>query len=341
MLRSFLWTGRRCAVLSRKSSRQTGCFYFATDGKCTDDKFEWMDNALSTLEVREQDVERVQLDDHYWAEFAETGSIEPTDHVLKKLERIPPADSICEISEEFVHDFLQLEGEDISDIIDTSNCESTDENMKKVPDSFIDEVFGREGLESLFRPADFHADNSSTAKTASSVHSWRSPAKKPRESRTACDYNVTFPRVTPKMRDARHARTQVSKFAASTLNSTKPSFDKRNMQKESEMGRIVEEVLATRYSEWNKCGASVLQVALSPNSHDLTVYYQAPNNVLRTMQWKKLLKRITANIRSAISKRQPRYTPKVHFQCGSTKTHESDNLDDLLELIARERESIR
>lgn len=335
-----LRTGRRFADVARKSKWCPTCCYLTTDRKLpNDDKFGWMDDALSNLEVRKQDSKRLLLDDSDWAKFAEDGFIEPTEEILQKLNRTAPSsDSECDISEQFVREFLEIESEDLRELVYTSDSESVEEKkLQDLSDTLINEFRNSAELESLHSSDHPRYTNVFSTSTTPSVHPPETHPIKRKDSRAVVNSDAT-----QNILNEVHSRTRAQKrseFAPSTRHSTKPGFEKRVLQQENKMSRIVEHVLATGFDEWSKFGASIDRVALSPNFHDLTVYYQVPKSVLNTKQWKSLLKQISAKLRTKISKQQSRYTPKVHFECVSNKKNESDLLNDLFDEIANERKS--
>ncbi len=334
--------GQGCARLLQNWIRRPPSYFSTTRRRFTDSKFEWMENVLSSFEIRNQYTRRIHLDEQDWAEFAETGSIQPTEDVLNKLKRTQPRDSHDDISEEALRTILAMTEEDLSNLVECSNSESRDENLEDVGDSLMDDI-PSSFIENLSSDLVHSSTNNSSVKNLESpMHSMKISETEQNEFPTDSNHDFIHSSVSSNVSDTESIvdRAQLgSEFVDSALKSTKPGFEKRILRQEKEMSRIVEQVLATRVCEWNKYGASVHHVALSPNSRDLTIYYQVPNSVLHTAQWRKLLKRISRNIRSVISKHQPRYTPRVHFQCGSSKTNEMDELSNLFAEISRERNS--
>lgn len=128
------------------------------------------------------------------------------------------------------------------------------------------------------------------------------------------------------------------------VNKERPGFERRVMSMESEMEKIVVDVLCNRDSEWYAEGGDVERVLLSPNMKNLTVYYTVAhcNPPRSPAWWRKSHRKFAAKIRATLAQQlETRYVPTVHLEQAECKTDSEQgggsDLDQLFDQIAAER----
>lgn len=118
----------------------------------------------------------------------------------------------------------------------------------------------------------------------------------------------------------------------------RPGFERRVMNMERQMERIVEGVLCTPGSEWCKSGGDVEQVLLSPNMKNLTIYYNVEESEQDTQWWKKMNTKYAGIVRTALATRlETKYVPRVFFDEGKQISGKKDELNSLFHQIESER----
>jgi ribosome-binding factor A len=134
----------------------------------------------------------------------------------------------------------------------------------------------------------------------------------------------------------------------------KPGMQRRLAMLESEMERIVTEVMS-RSADWTETGMEVDAVGLSKNMQDLTVFYssvgvsfgcsvgqKALGNMLSDKEIRKRVKTAEVSVRRAIASGMDlKYAPNIHFQGAAeqskTGAGQRADLDDIFDRIAKER----
>jgi ribosome-binding factor A len=137
-------------------------------------------------------------------------------------------------------------------------------------------------------------------------------------------------------------------------NIDKPGMQRRLAMLESEMERIVTEVMC-RCPDWTETGMEVDAVGLSRNMQDLTVFYSsvgasfgqsgsdgATGNGLSDKEMQKRVKAAEVSVRRAIASGMDlKYAPNIHFQGvaeqSTTGAGQRADLDDIFDRIAKEQ----
>lgn len=308
------------ACRPRSLSRIPHCRYFSTDpsdrNAGNSDKFGWMDRVLESAEINDVSGS-VKLEEHHWDEFVNTGFITETEDVLEEPNDERHAVYAQEISQKDVRGWLDIDGDDLSQMFDGANVDfkiGEFDNRESVPhDSTEQEAFSTNPFE--FQSAQQRAPRIRRLNNR--------PRSMYNERARLLSLEETLKDNFPKLPDIE-------------TNKKKPGKEKRVMRQENEMGRIIENLISTRFTEWNKFEATITQVVLSPNMQNLTVFYHVPGDEQRTTKWKKLIKNITRSSRAEIAKLHSRYAPKVRFCYG--RTQDEDGLEGIFDQIAKERQ---
>lgn len=284
---------------------------------CTkNDDFKWMDDATENLKVHDASTGLMKLTKEQWAEFERNGFIEDMEDV--EIVEDEDDEEIIDISEELLLEFMQLEGEDIMDIIDDSSDEGGE--IMDVSPELVDELTN---LDNSHTDTILSKRPEATQAEDENIHPWEYDD----EATEDCN-------SLPENLDRRSVRTE--SFGSLPIQAKKPGMETRIRRQQNEMWNIVHNILTTEFTQWDKSGANIVQVVLSPDLRNLSIVYDAPPEVISDKSWGRLLKQATRSIRVELSKRHAKYAPKVHFQCGSQS--EKQQLDDIFDQIALERQ---
>lgn len=301
-------------------------------------KFDWMDEAIVSSEVHETSG-FIELDADHWREFEEKSFITETDVTEERLHAMESGSNAAPmISDEFLKGMFELESEDLLDILEIDKEEDariTKEMEEVDPEkAFMESIpaptMSLEEAQARVFAEETEKERKRLAELASETD--QAPEKESRGLQFLGD-------APGKMEDVDAVLPpSLSKLPE---NAKRPGYERRVMQMESEMGRIVTETLAHRHPEWDASRAGIVEVALSSNMRDLTVFYELPNEVSRGKEWKNVLKRVTKGVRGEIAKLDIRYAPRVHFQNGQGegKADQAAELDDIFAQIAVEKQS--
>lgn len=293
----------------------------------------WMDEALSRWEVMNNSGD-VRLDDTHWEEFERTCSItEPPDieerlNVAKKS-----GERVHEVSEEFMREMLELESEDLSDIIDIHDMdiETDSEDVEKQFANFL--TSNSDALNAQTKKVG-HPEGISEEQSRTDVRSGN------KEDLRGFEALVDVAAASGHQSGDRK-RYEARELSALPKHRKKPGYEKRVMRLESEMTKVIEEALSSRFPEWDQVRACILQVSLSPNMGDLTIVYEVDKYIHQSKEWKSVMNRIRKGVRTEIAKLDLKYAPKVHFQCATAndKCNQKSELDDIFARIEQDRES--
>lgn len=290
--------------------------------------FNWMDEAMTRVEVREASG-LVDFDETHWEQFKSAGSVNETAELTARLSAMNEGhEEKFEVSEQFMRDMLELEGEDIVDILE---IEEDDE------DEVTGEIVNKMYMEVLRDdPAFIREHTVPPAESEMEASSGVTETTKKKSSSVPFGALMAEASAEQSRRKTGQATPLLSELP---VNAKKPGFEKRVMRLESEMSNIVERVIAMRYPEWDKVRAYVVQVALSPNTRDLTVFYEVKEEVRKAKEWGKLVQQIAKGVRLEIAKLDIKYAPKVHFHCGNggNGLGRVGELEEIFSRIAKDR----
>ncbi len=310
-----------------------------------------MDDAIANLEVREASG-LVELDEENLREFEEKGFITESASIVEKLEQMEAGATSNTgpfISEDFLKGLLEFESEDLLEILEmeSESAGGPGETRQRLSRSIGESEMNDSLLRSMptARPGTEDTTLEEAEAWVLDQEETDSEFKEWAKQRRMGISNE--PRgLQALVESAEPSYATDGKWSQPTLgglpaHTKKPGYELRVMRMESEMSRIVAHTLAFRYPEWCSSGAGIVEVALSPNMRDLTVFYDIAEEKLKEKGWAKMLKQITKGVRSEIAKLDIRYAPRVHFQCGQpSDSRQHEALDDIFAQIAKERELV-
>lgn len=314
------------ACRPRSLSRISGSRFFCSDRSDayhgTGDKFGWMDYVLENSKINDVSG-NVKLEEHHWTEFVNTGFISDTEEITEESNE--SSMMAQEISQEDIQGWFDIDENDLSEMFKDSEVHFQIEEFstrESFPHPQTGQEIGTSDPGEVLLSEQRGSRNRELNTGSASV-----------DNKLKTPFSLSGTRLSSLDKTLNGNAAKLPKIHT---NKKKPGKEKRVMRQESEMGRIIEKLISTRFTEWNKQEANVTHVVLSPNMQNLSVYYHVPGNAHRTTRWKKLIKNITRSSRAEIAKLHSRYAPQVKFCYG--RTQDEDGLDGIFDQIAKERQ---
>lgn len=308
-------------------------------------KFDWMEEAIASAETNETSG-FIELDEEHWREFEKKRFITETDVTDERLQAMESGATVAPtISDEFLKGMFELESEDLLDILEIDKDEDarmTKELEEIDPEKKFMETIPEPRMSLAEAEAHVIAEETEKERRRLAAMSPRKECSPEEQSLEQKPRGLQFLAIDDASEEVVTDATLPPALSKLPENAKRPGYERRVMQMESEMGRIVTETLAHRHPEWNASGAEIVEIALSANMRDLTVFYELSSEVSRGKKWKIIVKQATKGVRGELAKLDIRYAPRVHFQNGQGDGRgaaQAAQLDDIFAQIAVEKQT--